>query len=216
MGPKEHPEDERDLKVHQRVNWACTAEKKDPADNHWWETNFQIGNSVWLCLKNYKADCSDKKLDSQVTGPFLIVEQIEHSYIILIYPQTCKSTMSSLLTSYDLQRMILYLIRWLNSLNQSWLATIRNGKLRRYWTPIYTGRSCNTGWSVWDLTMTLHDIWHLTLKTCLIKYMIFTASIPTWTSTMIEWMDQDLGRWWREWWQPSWWWITTSLRADLI
>ena len=46
------------------------------------DTNFQIGDSVRLSLKNYKPDHSDKKLNSQMAGPFLMVKWIEHSYCL--------------------------------------------------------------------------------------------------------------------------------------
>ena len=54
--------------------------QKGYADNHQQEVNFQVGDNVWLSLKNYKSDCPNKKLDSQMAGSFLIVKQIGHSY----------------------------------------------------------------------------------------------------------------------------------------
>ena len=50
------------------------------ANQHRQESPFQVGDKVWLSLKNYSTDQPNKKLDNQQEGPFPIIEQVGHAY----------------------------------------------------------------------------------------------------------------------------------------
>ena len=59
---------------------------KAAADAHRREANFEVGDQVWLSLKNYRTDRPSRKLDNQMTGPFPIMEKIGQSYRLDLPP----------------------------------------------------------------------------------------------------------------------------------
>lgn len=54
--------------------------QKRQADKHRRPVDFDVGDSVWLSLRHYRTDRPSKKLDSQMAGPFPIVEKVGNSY----------------------------------------------------------------------------------------------------------------------------------------
>lgn len=63
--------------------------QKNSADAHRREAGFQVGDEVWLSLRNYKTERPNKKLDNQMAGPFPITEQVGHAYRLEL-PQDMK------------------------------------------------------------------------------------------------------------------------------
>lgn len=59
---------------------AVQKHQKIQADRHRREVDFGVGDSVWLSLKAYRTSRPSKKLDSQMAGPFRILERVGHSY----------------------------------------------------------------------------------------------------------------------------------------
>ena len=50
------------------------------ADQHRRPVDFDVGDKVWLSLKDYPTARPNKKLDSSMAGPFPIIEKVGHAY----------------------------------------------------------------------------------------------------------------------------------------
>lgn len=68
--------------------WSTVAEQikntqdrqRKQADRRRRPVDFDIGDKVWLSLHHYRTDRPSKKLDSQMAGPFPILERVGNSY----------------------------------------------------------------------------------------------------------------------------------------
>ncbi len=56
------------------------ARQKKQADKHRRDIDFEIGDSVWVSVKNWKTGRPNKKLDNQQNGPYKILEKVGNSY----------------------------------------------------------------------------------------------------------------------------------------
>lgn len=65
--------------VSEKIQKAQDQQKKQ-ADRRRRPVDFSVGDKVWLSLRHYQTDRPNKKLDSQMAGPFLILEQVGNSY----------------------------------------------------------------------------------------------------------------------------------------
>lgn len=64
-------------------------QQKKQAERRRRPVDFDVGDQVWLSLRHYRTDRPNKKLDSQMAGPFLILERIVNSYRLEL-PETMK------------------------------------------------------------------------------------------------------------------------------
>ena len=73
-------------KAVQQNTGSAQERQKNSADKHRRRPDFQVGDCVWLSMKHYKSDRPSKKLDSQMAGPFRVLEQVGHSYRLELPP----------------------------------------------------------------------------------------------------------------------------------
>jgi Integrase zinc binding domain/Integrase core domain len=71
--------------VRHRMEKAQDAQRTQ-ANRHRREVNFQVGDKVWLILKDYKTGRPSKKLDYQMAGKFPIIEKVGNSYKLQLPP----------------------------------------------------------------------------------------------------------------------------------
>ena len=64
-------------------------QQKKQADRRCRPVDFDVGDQVWLSLRHYQTDRPNKKLDSQMAGPFPIHERVGNSYRLEL-PETIK------------------------------------------------------------------------------------------------------------------------------
>jgi hypothetical protein len=50
------------------------------ANKHRREPNFDVKDSVWVSIKNWKTERPSRKLDYQMAGPYRILKKVGHSY----------------------------------------------------------------------------------------------------------------------------------------
>jgi hypothetical protein len=50
------------------------------ANKHRREVDFSVRDSVYITTRNWTSDCPSRKLDFKNAGPFLIIEQVGHSF----------------------------------------------------------------------------------------------------------------------------------------
>ena len=55
-------------------------QQKRQADKHQQEKNFEVDNYVWVSIKNWKTNCSSKKLNYLQADKYKVIEKIENSY----------------------------------------------------------------------------------------------------------------------------------------
>ena len=65
--------------VGNRIRKAQDQQKKQ-ADRRRRPADFDVGDQVWLSLQHYQTSRPNKKLASQMAGPFLIIERVGNSY----------------------------------------------------------------------------------------------------------------------------------------
>ncbi|BCR85209.1 uncharacterized protein ACHE_20667S [Aspergillus chevalieri] len=65
--------------VAEQIKHAQDQQRKQ-ADRRRRPVDFDIGDKVWLSLRHYQTDRPNKKLDSQMAGPFPILERVGNSY----------------------------------------------------------------------------------------------------------------------------------------
>ena len=68
-----------------QIKGAQATQKKN-ADRHRREVDFEVGDYVWLSLKEYKTARPNKKLDNQMAGKFRIIEKVGNSYRLELPP----------------------------------------------------------------------------------------------------------------------------------
>jgi hypothetical protein len=70
----------------QRQMKKAQEQQKRQADKHRREIDFEVGDNVWLLLKDYHTGRPNKKLDNQMAGKFRIIERVGNSYRLELPP----------------------------------------------------------------------------------------------------------------------------------
>ena len=60
--------------------------QKKQADHHRREIDVDVGDSVWVTTKEWRTGRSIKKLDSQMEGPYKILERVSNAYKLGLPP----------------------------------------------------------------------------------------------------------------------------------
>ncbi len=53
---------------------------KHQVNRHHWELDFDVGDLVWISMKNWKTKRPSRKLDYQMASPYCILERVSNSY----------------------------------------------------------------------------------------------------------------------------------------
>ncbi|ODM16893.1 hypothetical protein SI65_07858 [Aspergillus cristatus] len=91
------------------------------ADHRCRPVDFNVGDKVWLSLRHYHMDRPNKKLDSQMAGPFLILEKVVEPPEPIVVGDEQEWEVEEVLASHLYQCQLQYQVKWIGfDEDQTW------------------------------------------------------------------------------------------------